>query len=70
MKCCLIFSTNFVLNMSHSKNNAARSSWKAPLMLVRLLQSVDFLDRFSNKNTQIQNFTKILLVKTGAVIRR
>jgi hypothetical protein len=41
--------------------NWYRHSRKVPFILVRIQSKLNFLDRFS-KNSQISNFTKILLV--------
>jgi len=43
--------------------NVYRSSCKVPIILVRMLQNFNFLDRFS-KNTQILSFMKICPVET------
>ena len=58
----IIFSTMFVRNLLHSKNNCAKHlfwlSCNVPVILVRFLWNLCFLDRYS-KNTQISNFMKI-----------
>jgi hypothetical protein len=67
VKCILIFSTHFLLNISHSKNNSViyyiiinvhTCSCKVPVILVRVQLNLTFLDRLS-KNAQISNFMKI-----------
>jgi hypothetical protein len=61
----LISSTTFVWNISHCKKNSAGyynnvhiSPCKVPIVIVRLLGNLNFLNRFS-KNIQIPNLVKI-----------
>jgi len=64
--CVLIFSTNFIWNISHCKKKWARydknlhwSSYKVPLVLVWFEWKVNFLGGFS-ENPQISYFINIL----------
>ena len=62
---CLDLLYNFAKNISHYKKNSTRydknlyrSSCKVPIILVRFLKNLNFLEMCS-KNTQISNFIKI-----------
>ena len=48
--------------------NVHRSSCKVPVILLRFVIRLEFLDRFS-KNTQVTNFMKILLQETSCSMR-
>ena len=67
--CAVIFSTNFISNISHSKNSARcghkcqTSSSKVPIMLVRSEWNLNFSTDFSNRKVQISNFMKILRMR-------
>ena len=61
----VIFSTNIILNICHSKNNSAHNikdspkfSCKVPVIIVRIQSHLHFLNGIS-KHTQISNFVKI-----------
>ena len=59
--CVLIFFTNFVCKVPHSKKNWSRYDWKCILVTMwsaryscQILMEVDFLDRFSQKYGKYQ----------------
>ena len=56
--CVLIFSTTFILNLSHSKKNGGRYNQKYTRYSCHILTNLNFLESFS-KNIQIPNFMKI-----------
>ena len=67
--CILIFCTNFVWNISHSKTNWARYDQKCISVLMwstcyscPILIKLEFSRHFFSENTQIPNFMKILTV--------